>query len=365
MEILKKFLWQILTFIACIGLFILLISAFSDRISPLSNSYIPYFGLFFPFIFVFNVLFFIFWIIFRKWKQAGITLAVFIICSGAILIYFPIHSPTKKLPENSVKVLTYNVMRFDQQKKHSKENPNPILQYIIDQDADIICLQEFGNNTKNDKLLTKSNVVGALKATPYHHIEFSKTNAIGLAVFSKYPILSVKRIPIESEFNGALIAELDVNGKKLTLINVHLESNRISADERADYYNLTKDPDAQKLEAFTYMMFERLTPAFKIRAEQAALIADVIKDNPNPYLIVCGDFNDTPISYATHTIRKNLKDAFVSSGSGMGITFNRYRFLFRIDNIFHSKNMKSYNATVGTLRNSDHYPLWTYLEFLE
>ena len=365
MDNLKKIFWQILTFIACICLLILLTSAFSDRISPLSNSYIPYFGLFFPFIFVINVLFFGWWIICRKWIQVGITFAVFIICSGAILHYFAIHAKTKYIPENAIKVLTYNVMQFDHQKKHTKENPNPIIQYIIDEDPDIICIQEFGSNTKNNQLLTVSVVVEALKAAPYHHIEFCKTKTIGLAVFSKYPIVSVKAIPIESEFNGAFAAELDVNGKKLTLINLHLESNRITADERADYYNLTKDPDAHKLEAFTHMMFERLTPAFKMRANQAAIIAEVIKDNPNPYIIVCGDFNDTPISYAVRTIRKNLKDAFASSGSGMGITFNQHRFLFRIDNIFHSKNMKSYNATVGTLRDSDHYPLWTYLEFLE
>ena len=369
MSNLKKFLWQVLTVVACLCLIILLISAFSDRISPLRSTYIPYLGLFFPFILAFNAAFFFFWLICRKWKQVAVFVVVFIICSGAIRTYFPIHSETKNIPENSIKILTYNVMRFENLKKHTKENPNLILQYIIDQDADIVCLQEFGTNSKDKNLLTISDVVTALEKTPYHHIEYLKTpptkSTFGLALFSKYPILSVKRIPMESEFNGAFIAELDIDGRKVTLINNHLESNRISEDERADYYDLTKDPNTQKLEAFTYMMFQRLTPAFKKRAEQASIISDVIKENTNPYIIVCGDFNDTPISYARRKIKGDMKDAFVNSGSGMGVTFNRHRFLFRIDNIFHSKNMKAHNCTVGTLRNSDHYPVWTYLEFLD
>jgi endonuclease/exonuclease/phosphatase family metal-dependent hydrolase len=149
------------------------------------------------------------------------------------------------------------------------------------------------------------------------------------------------------------------------LINSHLESNKISDDERTDYYYLTKDPNKQKLENFTHMMFQRLTPAFKMRAKQAQVINQAIRENKNPYIIVCGDFNDTPISYARHTIKGDLEDAFVESGSGMGISFNRHRFFFRIDYILHSKNMKAYNCTVGKLKISDHYPVCTYLRFLD
>jgi endonuclease/exonuclease/phosphatase family metal-dependent hydrolase len=144
-----------------------------------------------------------------------------------------------------------------------------------------------------------------------------------------------------------------------------LESTKIAEDERSDYYNLTKEPDTQKLEAFTHTMFQRLTPAFKLRAKQADMISEVIKESKNPYIIVCGDFNDTPISYARHKIKVYLTDAFVESGSGMGITYNKHRFLFRIDYIFHSANMKAYNSTVGKLKNSDHYPVWTYLQFTD
>ena len=373
MKKIKNIIWKLITGISIFGLIVLLLSAFADCFSPLSFPYIPFFGLFFPFILAFNVLFFIFWIIswifFKKWKQMLFTLFVFIICWGSIRTYFPINSKTKEIPENSIKILTYNVMRFEYFGKHTQEKTNPIIQYIVDEDPDIVCIQEYGIALDNKKQLMGKDITTALKKLPYHEVvklsPHSKSHLFGLAVFSKYPILSVKKMPFESEYNGSAVFELDINGRRVTLINNHLESNKISADERSGYFDLTQAPSTQKIEAFTHLMFQRLTPAFKIRAEQATEIREVIKATENPYIIVCGDFNDTPISYARQKIGKDLKDAFVESGSGMGVTFNRHRFLFRIDYILHSKNMKAHNCTVGKLMNSDHYPVWTYLEFLD
>jgi endonuclease/exonuclease/phosphatase family metal-dependent hydrolase len=350
----KQFFWRILTVIGGVGLVVLLISAFSDRISPLTNPYIPFLGLFFPFILAFNGLFLLFWLLFKKGKQALVTFVVLVICWGSIHTYFPVHGKTKEVPEDCIKFLTYNVMRFGDITRHTEEHPHPILQYVIEQDPDIVCFQEYLPAQK----LTDAVIRQALKATPYYYIGHP-----GLAIFSKYPILSAEKIPMESAFNGSFIAELNIKGRTVTLINNHLESNHLSYEDRSEYYNLTKEPDTQKLEAFTHLMYQRLTPSFKIRATQAKIISNVIRENKNPYIIVCGDFNDTPISYARHTIKGDLTDSFVESGNGMGISFNTNRFLFRIDYIFHSKNMKSYNCTVGKLKTSDHYPVWTYLQF--
>ncbi|MDR0541944.1 MAG: endonuclease/exonuclease/phosphatase family protein [Dysgonamonadaceae bacterium] len=355
-KVLIQFTWQILTVVAAIGWIFLLISAFSDRISPLNYPYLPFFGLFFPVILLFNILFLCFWLLFRKWKQFLITLAVLLICGGAIHIYFPIRGKTKEIPDGCIKVMTYNVMSLGYIQTHTKQKPNPILQYVAEEDPDIVCFQEYDPFWLKDEAIIRN----ALKAMPY-----TSSRQGDLMVFSKYPISSVRRLPIESDYNSACIMELDIHGRKVTLINNHLESNKIAADERTGYYDLTKDPDKQKLENFTHMMFQRLMPAFRMRAKQAQVVSNTIREHPNPYIIVCGDFNDTPISYARRTIKGDLEDAFVESGSGMGISFNRYRFLFRIDYILHSNNMKAYNCTVGKLKTSDHYPVYTYLQFLD
>lgn len=364
----KKNIFQITVRIISISSLILLfLSAFSNRISPLFCVWFSYLGLFFPFILAFNILIFALCLLFRDWRQSIVSLIVFLICSGSIYSYFPIINPsTKEIPEDCIKVLTYNVMRFEYLNPHNEKSTNSIIQYIVDSEADIICLQEFGTATKNKSKLQEKDILKAFKNTPYHYIQFLKfpydNETFGVAIFSKFPILKKEQIPFESEFNGSILVELDVNGKKLTLINNHLESNKLSMDERTDYYDLTKDISTEKLENFTHKMFNRLNPAYKTRAKQAQMVSKYIEENENPYIVVCGDFNDTPTSYTRHKIKGNLKDAFVESGNGMGITYNMYRFFFRIDYILHSSNIKSYNCTVGKLKNSDHYPVSTYLQ---
>ena len=87
-----------------------------------------------------------------------------------------------------------------------------------------------------------------------------------------------------------------------------------------------------------------------------------ITASPHPYIIVCGDFNDTPISYTHRTIAQDLDDAFTQSGRGLGISYNQNRFYFRIDNILTSKNLRAYNCTVDrSIKESDHYPIWCYI----
>lgn len=346
----------------------LLLSAFSVYISPQRLVFLSYSGLFFPFIFVGNLAVFFTWLIFKQWKQSLIFLAVFAVCGGAIYTYCPLHGKTKEIPEDAIKILTYNVMRFNEIKKDNQGDvPNKILKYIQESDADIVCIQEYGASKNNSNFLTEKDIIDALNKYSYnyyHSLNFPYQSEIfGMAIFSRFPILSTRKAPFESVYNGAFVAELDINGKQVTLINTHLESNKLSEEERSNYYQLTKEMDSQSFDAFTQAMTKRLTPAFKERAVQAQIISQIVNENENPYIIVCGDFNDTPISYARHKIKGNLRDAFVDSGFGLGITYNKYRFLFRIDYIMHSDNIKSYNCSVGDLKSSDHYPLWCYLQF--
>ena len=367
MSLIKKVLNTVLISINILALVALLIASFSDMVSPYRNIIIPFFGLFFPFIFAGNLLFFFTWVIFRKWKFVLLNFLIFLICGSAIHTYFPINRPTKNVPDSAIKILTYNVMRFNRLQKNKPDDPNQIIQYIKNSQADIVCLQEYSASKKDSKTLTEKDILDALgKDYPYNslsELQFPyKSEIFGLFIFSKFPILSIEKIPYESKYNGSFIAELDVNGKKVTIVNNHLESNKLSAEERNNYYRLTHEIDSESLNAFSKVMYERLSTAYKARALQVQLISKIIKENKNPYVIVCGDFNDTPISYTRHKIKGDLKDAFMESGSGLGITFNRHRFLFRIDYILHSKNIKSYNCTVGKLKDSDHYPVSCYLE---
>jgi endonuclease/exonuclease/phosphatase family metal-dependent hydrolase len=363
MNMVGRWLWNLLKISGFIFLLVLVLASFSNRVSPLVCVWFSYLGLFFPFILLLNILFACFFIFLKKLKIIIVYVAVFFLCWSAVHTYFPMHLKTEEVPEGCIKLLTYNVMHFDGFKK-DRSGANSILNYIKNSEADIVCIQEYGYATDGIHL-SNSDIINALKNLPYHYFNrFSapSNNAYGIAIFSKYPFLHTEKIHYPTLNNGSIMVELNVNGKKLTIINNHLESNSLSPEDKTGFYDLTNHPNTEKLENFTHMMHRRLAPAFRARAKQAQVIADVISKNKNPYIIVCGDFNDTPISYVYHKISKNLDDAFVETGFGPGITYNRHRFLFRIDHILHSKNIKAYNCTTGNLKNSDHYPVSCWLK---
>lgn len=366
MNILGKLLAGISAFINAIACLVLIISSYSDLISPAHSTLFPLLGLFFPVFLLGNVMLCLLWLLLRRWKIALMNGVTFLICISAIMTYIPINIKTRNIPEDCIKVVTYNVMRFNHLEKNAQTNKNAILEFLKDSDADIICLQEFGASVGNKKnQLSEKEIKEALKALPHFHFQellFPHKELFGMALFSKYPILSVKKIPYESHYNSSFIVELDINGKRVTLVNNHLESNKLSVEDRTNYVKFTQDVGSESLHTFAKTIFQRLRPAYKIRAQQADIISETIAEYNNPYVIVCGDFNDTPVSYARHKIKGDLKDAFVESGNGLGITYNRHRFYFRIDYILHSKNIKSYNCTVGKLRDSDHYPVSCYLQ---
>ena len=104
-------------------------------------------------------------------------------------------------------------------------------------------------------------------------------------------------------------------------------------------------------------IIKRLRSSFENRGNEVEQIKQHIRQSPYP-VIICGDFNDTPISYAYRTISKGLTDAFVNSGKGFGNTFVGPLPYFRIDFVLHDPIFKSFGFnTNSSITLSDHYPI--------
>lgn len=364
MKTLKLFLKGLFLLANVLIVVLFIASAYSDRVSPERSMLFSYLGLGFPIFCVLNVCFVVYWLFLLEWRFLLIGLCSFLICWGPIKNYFPFHSQVKDISkEKVIKVLTYNVMGFAY-KDHSKKSPNRIVEYIANSDADIVCLQEYAVS-KSEKFLTTQKLVNALSMYRYHSIipiGSSGSLDFSIAVFSKYPLSNSRKIKYDTEFNGSSIHEVNVDGKKLTLINNHLESFKLTMEDRSRYSAFIKNINTETFDEIKGAIEQKLGPAFLIRAKQAETVAWEIEKVKTDYLLVCGDFNDTPVSYAHRTIQGNLVDAYAASGRGVGVTYNRNLFWFRIDHILHTSNMKSLNCTVDKVRYSDHYPLWCYLK---
>ncbi len=125
---------------------------------------------------------------------------------------------------------------------------------------------------------------------------------------------------------------------------------------------MIKAPDKQKVKKGSRLLLGKLAEAAAKRAVQADSIARLVERYKDGLLIVCGDFNDSPLSYTRRVIGEELDDAFVQSGNGVGISYNRNGFYFRIDHILVSKKLQTYGCTVDrSVKASDHYPIWCHV----
>ena len=359
----RKIIKAIVIVVTILSIFLLFLSFPAWFVSPLRTAFFSFMGIAFPAILIANVVCLIIWIRFKKWKIVLVMIITLVICYKPITTFFPLNFKTHTIPEKSIKVLTYNVMGFMGEAK--KNSAHPLLEYIAKTDADIVCLQEYMISKTGKSLLSQKDVNKILNKYPYHSVtglEYSGMyHTYGLACFSKYPIKSTREFSFKSSYNGAAIYTLDVDGETYLVSNNHLESNKISSSDKKLYGDLLVKRDSQTAFEVTNNIRERLGRGYKKRATQVQQITDYIDKQEYDKLIVCGDLNDTPISYAYKKMKGNLRDAYRSTGFGPGITYYEDYFLFRIDYILHSKSLKSEYTIVDKVKFSDHYPVLTYL----
>ena len=101
-----------------------------------------------------------------------------------------------------------------------------------------------------------------------------------------------------------------------------------------------------------------LRNGFLRRSAQADIVKEAVNNSPYP-VIVLGDFNDTPISYTYHKLRKGLNDSFVESGYGAGFTYKGVYPTNRIDFILFSDKLDCKYFEVLKVKYSDHYPVFS------
>lgn len=243
-------------------------------------------------------------------------------------------------------------------KANNRKTKNEVMQYILKQNADIVCLQEFALSGEKNRF-TEKEFDDLFPMYPYKHIQFkiSRWNRHqGIATLSKYPIINKKPVNYKSAINMSIYSDIVVGKDTIRVINNHLESNRITVQDMKQTSELKENFNSDRFGDLTKYFSEKLSIASKARALQADEIAK-IREKTHYKLIICGDFNDIPSSYAYSKVKGNLNDAFCKTETGLGWTYNRSYFRFRIDYIMYDENFEATNYKRGNLRASDHYPI--------
>lgn len=330
---------------------------YSDYLSPERFSLLSNIGLLFPLFLVANFCFLFFWLLFKA-KYALIPFVGFVLCYGPVRKYMPINMD-EEIPRGAIKVLSYNTLNLANGEV-DEDGINPILAYVKRQNADIVCLQEASPTS------SEMEQIDSLLRPKYPYIDLLKhpNGGNALMLLSKFPILSSELIPYESKGNMSAAYQLKINHRKVLLINNHLETTGLSLEERQEFKNLVKGKlQTHNAEKTSKLLIVKLAESTKKRAPEAEAVARYIRQHRGQSIILCGDFNDGPISYAHRTIAQGLIDCYVASGNGPGISYHRGGFYVRIDNIMCSKGWKPYRCQVDDkIAVSDHYPILCYLK---
>ena len=177
-----------------------------------------------------------------------------------------------------------------------------------------------------------------------------------MATFSKFPIISKGEIPFDNDPNNFCIYSDLVKGEDtIRVFNAHIGSIRLQDDDYR-FFDESIGDDQYRNNEVGQRILMRLKVAYEKRAIQAEKVANALQDSPYP-VVLCGDLNDTPVSYCYRQFNSILKDAFVQSGNGIGKTYIGVVPSNRIDYIFYSDDFKSAHFETHALDCSYHRPI--------
>ena len=337
---------------------LMLLSGYSGHISPDTFPQLSWIGLTFPVFLLLNLLFLFFWIL-VKWKRAWIPIVGYALAYVPINIYLPLNS-TQELPDGTIKVLSYNVAGYGSNPKYGQDGFDAIYDYLASQQADIVCTQEDNDTWRRFVMHRFSKLYPYNDTTQF--ISYEMLNGVG--IHTRYPILRKERIKYKSFANGSVAYFLQMGSDTVIVINNHLEFSHLNTEDRQQYKRLLRGKmDRDTVGTKSKLLIDKLIQGTVIRSHQADAIHRYIEAHRHLPIIVCGDFNDSSISYAYHTIGKGLTDCFSATGRGLGLSYNQKGFFVRIDHIFCSDRFQPYNCKIDSkIDASDHYPVVCWLK---
>jgi len=318
----KNNLNRILFIINSILLLLLLISYIAPKVHPDFFWHISLLGIFFPAILIINIIFGIYWLF--SWKKYFWSNLVIILLGTSHIDniianqknildqkkFDELQKNKKHQFDQLINIMSYNVRLFNQNENINDDDIiNKILDAIKIEKPNILCIQEFNLTNETKTIFDLYNQKNA--------------NDNKLQIMTKYKVINTGYIKSK---NICIYKDIVLNDT-IRVYNIHLQSNWVKS----------------------------MKSSYKDRVSEALKIKKHINKSPYP-VIVCGDFNDTPISYTYSNLKKGLADSFKESGIGIGNSYVGIPTL-RIDYILHSKKYKSYNYKKNKYELSDHYPI--------
>ena len=333
---------------------LMLLAGYSDRFNPADYPMLSCLSLAFPVFLIVNLLFLFFWLTF-KWNKVWIPVLGYLLAYLPISLYMPLNFH-QEVAEGSLKIVSYNVCQYGGNYKY-EQGFDTVYNYLKRQQADIVCLQEDADTWRRFVMHRYKKIYEYNDTTIFCNNAQSMN---GVGIHTRFPILKKERIAYESEANGSVAYYLKLdNGDTLLVINNHLEGTHLSKEDRVNYKRMLKGKmERDTVREESALLFGKLASSAAKRAPQADAVHEYIESHRQYPIIVCGDFNESPISYSRRTIAQGLHDCFEESGKGIGLSYNQKGFFVRIDHVLCSDHFEPQKCEIDSeMDASDHYPM--------
>lgn len=260
---------------------------------------------------------------FRQWLQGLPLLLV------AAVFVTGCQSASTPSEAKTFRVMTYNIHHGEG--LDGKVDLLRIAQLIKAEGADIVALQEVDKGVERTQRRDLPAELAALTgmtcvfSNNYHY----QGGEYGNAVLTRFPVLRWTNRHFKmlrpGEQRGILQLVLNVHGREVLFLNTHI-------DYRAD--------DSE-------------------RWANVGEIEELVKQNADLPMIMCGDFNDTPESRVCRRIGESFDDTWVRVGQGDGFTIPVKQPRKRIDYIWIAKDktIEPLKTWVPYSEASDHLPV--------
>ena len=229
-----------------------------------------------------------------------------------------------------------------------------LVDYVSNLDADILCFQEFYNDSNSIYF----NTLKGFEKEGYNHFSDGYVLGInkakfGVTTLSKFPIVNQGIIEFGkySRHNRGIFTDVAIRGDTIRILNIHLQSLAIKKGDLA--YEKLKE---------TVQKFKWTQHRKEFQVKNTLKVVDPVSDK----MILCGDLNTTPYEPIYKLLNDQFSNGFEKKGNGFGYTLNK-RFLrfLRIDNIFYGPSIKVNSfEVIDSVGYSDHFPIQSYFEIV-
>jgi endonuclease/exonuclease/phosphatase family metal-dependent hydrolase len=285
-----------------------------------------------------------------RWIRAAFPALMLIATWPSFMLVFSLGlgpSNGELVPESEWGVLSFNVRRLDEFGwLNGDETRRQIATWLASRGEAVWCMQEFPGD--GVRVLREA---GLNWNSPRQKV-LTWPNGAGPALATTLPVLDWETwmFPEDAGRGRVLQADLKTPLGPVRVFNVHLQSLYFS---QADYAAVEDGPSREE----GLRLLNLVTKASKARAAQARELSRRMEESPFP-VVVCGDFNDSPMSYAMRRLRKGrARDTFEASGVGLGGTHIGKVPGLRIDGILADTTLAAATFVTHEIELSDHRPV--------